>query len=151
MATITVWKKALKRVGPDWSWKFVIVELTCEEETLLMFDVYGNNKCRVPEATVVAIHESTRFCKPDNTDWMAEYGHKTQQEEWESSDCWSRDWYVRTTHVKVGEVVSWYDHKTKWVVGETTKPHEFDPKSAGQCAAGIHVFKTRKEAEDYFL
>lgn len=48
-----------------------------------------------------------------------------------------------------GPVVSTYDNRTIYAVGETVRSDNYDPDIRVECTNGIHFFITRKEAEDY--
>ena len=49
------------------------------------------------------------------------------------------------------EVQSAYDQSFVYRVGETVEVSDFCEDRWDECAAGIHFFITRKEAEDYNL
>jgi hypothetical protein len=44
---------------------------------------------------------------------------------------------------------SLHNFDTVYRVGETVRPHQFDPDRWHECAGGIHFFITREEAADY--
>ncbi len=149
---ITVWKKALKVISvKDWTWENVILELECDETKLLEFTGSGS-KCRVPEVKVVRIisYETDTFSAADTAADAADRSaalspHVT----WDSTKTWQHNYgSCNFTNLSDGDVVSWYDH-TRWHVGETVKCDRWEGIEYGQCARGIHVFKTRELAEQY--
>ena len=153
-----VWKKALRCLSvAEWRWEYVIIEMECDVATLVG---PGVGKCRVPSVRVVRIHPyrveghdlDPQLGATDGA--LAAYqrsgGGAAGRGDHDRS---SRAWYGRHnfTSLADGDVVSWYDHGTRWREGETVRPHRWDPDPRTQCAAGIHCFRTRLEAERYHL
>lgn len=50
---------------------------------------------------------------------------------------------------EIQEAVSKYDSRFKYKVGETVSVPDFDEDRWNECAAGIHFFITKEEAEEY--
>ena len=51
---------------------------------------------------------------------------------------------------KVKTAKSLYDNKFIYTVGETVEVDDFDLRYNVECSTGIHFFRTRKEAEEYY-
>lgn len=152
-----VWKKALCCVSvTGWRWEYAIVEMECDAAAVVGLDV---GKCRAPAVTVIAIHPYTaREHDPDpgdtaRDDAMTAYRASGDETAHLEPDHWSGPWYGRHNFSGLadGDVVSWYDHGTRWRVGETVLPHRWDPDPELRCGPGIHCFRSRLEAEDHRL